>query len=276
MVSYREEIIEKIVSKQLPLSNIELNFIDDVISASKRFVSYDSIPYILRQDWLNDNLYDEERACKNISVESSHWRDVLENECELSISRLCHFYGYINTSNFGAVVMWRGALAYTRALSKYNIKMFNIRVRRDEKTLEVITIMPLNYNDRLLIKNNQYTEYIIPDVMLATGNSSATAIDLLEGLGVNEEHITVLCVVSAPEGVFRLLEQYPMIHIVANTLDRQLNENGYIIGDGLGDAGDKYFYQNTIESFIPYHTMFSDDQWEYLQKILIDANIEEI
>jgi uracil phosphoribosyltransferase len=46
--------------------------------------------------------------------------------------------------------------------------------------------------------------------------------------------------VAAPEGVQRMLEDHPDVHVYTAALDRELNEQGYIL-PGLGDAGDRLF-----------------------------------
>lgn len=79
---------------------------------------------------------------------------------------------------------------------------------------------------------------IVVDPMLATGNSSAAAVDLLKGAGARD--IRFLCLVAAPEGVARMREAHPDVRIVAAALDTHLNERGYIV-PGLGDAGDRMF-----------------------------------
>ena len=47
-------------------------------------------------------------------------------------------------------------------------------------------------------------------------------------------------VIAAPEGLKRLHEAHPDIHIYVGHLDRCLNEDAYIC-PGLGDAGDRIF-----------------------------------
>ncbi|MEM0946382.1 MAG: uracil phosphoribosyltransferase [Pseudomonadota bacterium] len=79
---------------------------------------------------------------------------------------------------------------------------------------------------------------IAVDPMLATGNSSAAAIDLLKEAGAND--IRFLCLLAAPEGVARMKEAHPDVPIVTAALDSHLNEKGYIV-PGLGDAGDRMF-----------------------------------
>ena len=79
---------------------------------------------------------------------------------------------------------------------------------------------------------------IVVDPMLATGNSSAAAIDLLKAQGA--KNIRFLCLLAAPEGVTRMKEAHPDVPIVTASLDSHLNDHGYIV-PGLGDAGDRMF-----------------------------------
>ena len=79
---------------------------------------------------------------------------------------------------------------------------------------------------------------IAVDPMLATGNSSVAAIDLLKQVGA--VNIRFLCLLAAPEGVARMKAAHPDVPVVTAALDERLNENGYIV-PGLGDAGDRMF-----------------------------------
>ncbi len=103
---------------------------------------------------------------------------------------------------------------------------------RDEETLKPVQYyfkVPEGLGERLVI---------VVDPMLATGNSSVAAIDLLKGAGAT--NIRFLCLLAAPEGVARMNEAHPDVPIVTAALDRGLNEKGYIM-PGLGDAGDRMF-----------------------------------
>lgn len=103
---------------------------------------------------------------------------------------------------------------------------------RDEKTLQPVQYyfkVPEGLDDRLVIA---------VDPMLATGNSSAAAVDLLKQAGAT--NIRFLCLLAAPEGVARMKEAHPDVPIVTAALDSHLNEKGYIV-PGLGDAGDRMF-----------------------------------
>ncbi len=79
---------------------------------------------------------------------------------------------------------------------------------------------------------------ILLDPMLATGGSACDAIAVLKERGV--KNIKFMAIIGAPEGVTKVAETYPDVQIYVSTLDRQLNENSYIL-PGLGDAGDRLF-----------------------------------
>lgn len=80
--------------------------------------------------------------------------------------------------------------------------------------------------------------FFLLDPMLATGGSAVAAVSTLKAAGAR--WIRFLCIVSAPEGVRRMLEAHPDVTIYTAALDRELNAQGYIL-PGLGDAGDRLF-----------------------------------
>jgi uracil phosphoribosyltransferase len=103
---------------------------------------------------------------------------------------------------------------------------------RDEKTLQPVQYyykVPEALEDRLVIA---------VDPMLATGNSSVAAIDLLKKSGAT--NIRFMCLLAAPEGIARMKEAHPDVPIVTAAVDERLNDHGYIV-PGLGDAGDRLF-----------------------------------
>ncbi len=103
---------------------------------------------------------------------------------------------------------------------------------RDEATLQPVQYyfkVPDQLDKRLVI---------VVDPMLATGNSSAAAVQLLKEAGARD--IRFLCLLAAPEGVARMKEAHPDVPVVTASLDDALDEKGYIL-PGLGDAGDRMF-----------------------------------
>lgn len=103
---------------------------------------------------------------------------------------------------------------------------------RDHETLQPVQYyfkVPTQLEDRIVI---------VVDPMLATGNSSVAAVDLLKQAGAT--NIRFLCLLAAPEGVKRMREAHPDVPIVTASIDSHLNEQGYIV-PGLGDAGDRMY-----------------------------------
>ena len=103
---------------------------------------------------------------------------------------------------------------------------------RDEETLQPVQYyfkVPTELEDRMVIA---------VDPMLATGNSSIAAIDLLKKAGA--KNIRFLCLLASPEGIKAMKDAHPDVPIVTASVDSHLNDNGYIV-PGLGDAGDRMF-----------------------------------
>ena len=111
-------------------------------------------------------------------------------------------------------------------------KVGHIGMYRNEETLE-----PQEYYCKLPQGIDEKVVMLV-DPMLATGGSACDAIALLKKRGC--KHIKFLAIIGAPEGVEKVHSEHPDVEVYVSTLDRQLNENGYIL-PGLGDAGDRIF-----------------------------------
>ncbi len=103
---------------------------------------------------------------------------------------------------------------------------------RDEKTKQ-----PVTYYERFPPQIKGGTCIVI-DPMIATGGSTAAAIDQLKEHGA--DNIVVICIVTCPEGIELVDEAHPDVPIYAAAIDTELNEKKYIV-PGLGDAGDRLF-----------------------------------
>ncbi|MGN6146310.1 MAG: uracil phosphoribosyltransferase [Mesorhizobium sp.] len=111
-------------------------------------------------------------------------------------------------------------------------RVAHIGLYRDHETLEAVEYFfkaPSDLADRLVI---------VVDPMLATANSAIAAIDKLKGRGAT--NIRFLCLLAAPEGIERFTKAHPDVPVFTASIDRQLNEKGYIL-PGLGDAGDRMY-----------------------------------
>jgi len=103
---------------------------------------------------------------------------------------------------------------------------------RDEVTKE-----PVTYYQRLPPQTKGGL-CILVDPMLATGGSTAAAIDIMKENGADK--IVVVCIVTCPEGLQRVEEAHPDVQIYAASVDDGLDERKYIV-PGLGDAGDRLY-----------------------------------
>ncbi len=84
----------------------------------------------------------------------------------------------------------------------------------------------------------QNRQIILVDPMLASGSSAEQAADFLKRDGA--KNILFVCLVAAPEGIEYFHKNHPDIPIITAALDRELDENAYIL-PGLGDAGDRIY-----------------------------------
>ncbi|MEM7136147.1 MAG: uracil phosphoribosyltransferase [Myxococcota bacterium] len=105
-------------------------------------------------------------------------------------------------------------------------------LRRNEQTLAVepyLQTIPSGLEGR---------PALVLDPMLATGGSLEHACRAAKGCDAGP--ITVVTVLSAPEGVRRLESTSHVHRLVTGAIDSRLNEDAYIF-PGLGDAGDRQF-----------------------------------
>jgi uracil phosphoribosyltransferase len=99
------------------------------------------------------------------------------------------------------------------------------------------TLMPTGYYCKLPDDIHE-RDTIIVDPMLATGNSAIEAIRLIKEAGAKT--IRLVCLISAPEGIYAIQKAHPDVDIYVASIDEKLNDHGYIV-PGLGDAGDRIF-----------------------------------
>jgi uracil phosphoribosyltransferase len=107
-----------------------------------------------------------------------------------------------------------------------------IGLYRDEETLhpvEYYVKLPQDVADR---------DVILLDPMLATGNSTAHAVNVVKNAGATS--VRLISIIAAPEGIANIERQHPDVEIVVAAIDRGLNERGFIV-PGLGDAGDRLY-----------------------------------
>ena len=132
------------------------------------------------------------------------------------------------------VPILRAGLGLVEGFVKFlpDVEKGHIGLYRDEQTYQ-----PVEYLCKLPKIRNK--TILVLDPMLATGNSSSAAIDLIRKKGVKLRDIKLVSLLAAPEGVKNLNKKQKGLHIFTCSLDKSLNKNKFIV-PGLGDAGDRY------------------------------------
>ena len=113
-----------------------------------------------------------------------------------------------------------------------NAEKGHIGLYRDEQTYK-----PVEYLCKLPKVKNKF--FIVLDPMLATGNSSIEAVNLIKRTGVKISNIMLVSLLVAPEGLNNIRKVHLNLKIFTASIDKGLNKNKFII-PGLGDAGDRY------------------------------------
>ena len=142
--------------------------------------------------------------------------------------------GKLNEDNYAIVPILRAGMGMVDGILNFipNAKIGHIGLYRNEETFEPVEYyykMPDGIGNR---------EVLVVDPMLATGGSASATISRLKQDGVTK--IKLLCIVAAPKGIKTIEDDHPDVEIFCAVVDRELNENAYIL-PGLGDAGDRVY-----------------------------------
>ena len=134
----------------------------------------------------------------------------------------------------GLIPILRAGLGMVDAMLELmpTAQVWHLGLFRDERTLR-----PVEYYNKLP-DSAAVDLCLILDPMLATGGSATAAIEVLKKWGA--VRIKLVNLIAAPEGVAAVQATHPDVEIHCASLDRGLNEKGYIM-PGLGDAGDRQF-----------------------------------
>jgi len=132
------------------------------------------------------------------------------------------------------VPILRAGLGLIEGFVKFlpDVEKGHIGLYRDEQTYQ-----PVEYLCKLPKTKNK--KIIVLDPMLATGNSSSAAIELIKEKGVKIKDIMLVSLLAAPEGIKNLSKKQKGLQIFTCSLDKSLDKNKFIV-PGLGDAGDRY------------------------------------
>ena len=111
-----------------------------------------------------------------------------------------------------------------------SVRLGKILIQRDEETAQP----KLMYEN--LPNDISQRHVLLLDPMIASRGSACTAIEVLKHYGVSEDHITLVSLIAAPEGIMSLATKFPELQIVLAEVDQCLNSASYIL-PGLGDFG---------------------------------------
>lgn len=160
-------------------------------------------------------------------------KDLILTDCTVK-TPICEAPGHLIDKQVAIVPILRAGLGMVDALVDLipAAKVGHIGLYRDHETAEPVEYyckLPSDIHDR---------QVLVLDPMLATGGSSAAAIDFIKQHGAVK--IKLMCIIGAPEGIEYIRKKHPDVDIYLAALDERLNEHKYIV-PGLGDAGDRLF-----------------------------------
>jgi len=142
--------------------------------------------------------------------------------------------GRVVSSDVVVVPVLRAGLGMLDAVLELlpSARVGHIGLQRDEATAiasKYYSKLPPNLLD---------SHVLMIDPMLATGGSAVAAIDLIKNAGATD--ISMICIVSAPEGVALLEKRHPDVAVYTPVIDKELNVHKFIV-PGLGDFGDRLY-----------------------------------
>jgi uracil phosphoribosyltransferase len=142
--------------------------------------------------------------------------------------------GYDINQEIFVIPIMRAGLTLTEAILQFipDARVGHLGMYRDEKTHEPVVYYS-NIPDGI-----KQAMVLVVDPMLATGGTANDALTFLKKQGA--QHLRFISLISAPEGLQRLQNNHPDVHVITSSVDECLNDDAFIV-PGLGDAGDRYF-----------------------------------
>lgn len=137
-----------------------------------------------------------------------------------------------------SIPMVNGALKIFPGAQCGMVSARRLLVKEGDKKHTAEFNVPVEYSNVPEISKD--TVLVIPDPALASGSSIVTVLKNIIKKA-KPKKIIILSVVCAKEGVDNILKNFPDAEIFTSHLGQGLNEKGYIVPDGPGDAGDRSF-----------------------------------
>ena len=227
--------------------------VDDSDETCKRWIYDENNVSILQSSaikFLSSKVRDRSTNCKDFMTYSDRLMTILAEETLARMKSVIPsniitptgvFRGVTDTENrhLCAVSIMRSGDILLEAFRRLvpGLHVGKILVQRDESSVDK---KPVFYYKKLpnAIAN---CSVLLVDPMLATAGSALCALDcLVQQHYVPSENITFVNLFACEEGLAKLQQQYPLVHVVTLYVDECLNEEKYIV-PGVGDFGDRYY-----------------------------------
>lgn len=112
---------------------------------------------------------------------------------------------------------------------------YHVGYVRDESTLQASC-----YLNKLPATLSPQEQYIVSDMMLATGGTMVQVIQDMVDRGADPSNIRIVSALAAPPALQKLNDAFPGLVVYTGMIDAEVDDKGYII-PGVGDAGDRSF-----------------------------------
>ncbi len=171
-----------------------------------------------------------------LAVEATRGLQTTEDQVwtPLDVQATCR---YVQDASVMLVPILRAGLGFLDSFMELlpAAKVAHIGISRDHATLEAKP-----YLDSVPEQTADFDRVIILDPMLATGNSTTKALEIITGKGYDPGQITLVNALAVQQGIDQVHSKFPDINIITGVIDPKLNDKAYIV-PGLGDAGDRLY-----------------------------------
>lgn len=196
------------------------------------------------------------------------WRYEMVGICRNLMKHINHQFG----NQFIAVYPWFGALAFLPACCEQGINQHcHLPFLAKNEYFNIDRAIKIDFDSEFFENKGVNESVLIVDSALATGRTVKAIIKILLEKEVFEHEIVVVNVVSSPEGVYNLLNEFPQIKIYTAALDTCLDGKGNIV-PGIGNVEERFLKQFDIDFFKEYRRAFTFYQWALLQDCIKQAN----
>lgn len=161
-------------------------------------------------------------------------RDLETQKCEVTTPMNVVFEGAKTAENLAVIPILRAGLAMADGMLDLipNAQVHHIGMFRSS-----LSNLPVQYYNRLP-KNSPCDVAYVVDPCIATANTLNAVCTILKKWGAKK--IIVISAIASTDGIKRLHDVHPDVHVFVAAVDSTLSPEGMIL-PGIGDAGDRQF-----------------------------------